>query len=73
MACPSGCLNGGGQIKSTKDAAEHLQNVSRHNDDLSVRHLHQTSFTALIDQVSALYAGWEVCSFHPIDASDPMH
>jgi len=39
MACPSGCLNGGGQIKADGDAALHLEKVTSHNTDLQVRNL----------------------------------
>jgi iron only hydrogenase large subunit-like protein len=44
MACPSGCLNGGGQIKALNtDAASHLEAVTTHNNLMSERYLISSS------------------------------
>jgi len=75
MACPSGCLNGGGQIKAINtDAAAHLEAVSAHNNQMSERCLisSSTEIDQLLDQISSRYPDWEICAFHPIDQNDPM-
>lgn len=75
MACPSGCLNGGGQIKAPdKDMAAHLEAVSAHNSDISVRQLkvETAQIDNLLQNITKQYSGWDACEFHPIDESDPM-
>jgi iron only hydrogenase large subunit-like protein len=75
MACPSGCLNGGGQIKAVStDAAAHLEAVTAHNNRMSERFLITSSkdIDELLDQISSRYPNWENCDFHPIDQNDPM-
>lgn len=60
MACPSGCLNGGGQIKADGDAALHLEKVASHNTDLQVRHLGEPlNIQALMEQICLDFPHWE--------------
>uniref|UniRef100_A0AAV1UJQ3 Iron hydrogenase small subunit domain-containing protein n=1 Tax=Peronospora matthiolae TaxID=2874970 RepID=A0AAV1UJQ3_9STRA len=56
MACPSGCLNGGGQIKpkSTLQATELLDNVTSRFQELQVR---QPSATPAVKHVYETYLG----------------
>jgi len=49
MACPSGCLNGGGQIKFEVDALEQLR---VRNDDMKVRELMLDELEVLVRDIS---------------------
>ena len=71
MACPSGCLNGGGQIKFEVDVLEQLR---VNCDDMKVRELHFDELDSLIEDISKRIQSekWFECDFHPIDQNDPM-
>lgn len=72
MACPSGCLNGGGQIKAIGDMAQHLDNISALNNDKSIRKVGVTRIETLIQTICDLHPDWMTCTFHQIDQNDPM-
>ena len=72
MACPSGCLNGGGQVPAQGDKAEHLAKVSAHSDRLDIRSPPSFEVDAFLAKVGQEFPGWSTTTFHPIDDSDPM-
>ena len=79
MACPSGCLNGGGQIKPEQmqttekklDAAKVLEGVESNFDLKDNRYLAQENYDKLLEQMAEEYrAGWFNCKFYPIPPDD---
>jgi iron only hydrogenase large subunit-like protein len=79
MACPSGCTNGGGQIKREQyseqiEASDILKKVEGSLHEPKDRVLGgigdvQGVVTMLSDKYGA---EWFKATFHPVDESDPM-
>lgn len=86
MACPSGCINGGGQIKPAQmqggmDARALLDALEQRLGAMDQRRVvsqveQDQETTAIIQAVCAEFnqteKKWFETTFHPIDENDPM-
>lgn len=78
MACPSGCTNGGGQIKKEQyenppEASLILERVEGSLHDMKDRELKTPiDMQALIAELDTYGPEWRTAEFHPVDESDPM-
>ena len=74
MACPRGCLNGGGQIKpkemnaSPKEVIEALeaQSLRMEQRELISRPEEQHTITQLIQMMAITYSGWHETEFKAV-------